>query len=1034
MKKVFALLMAIILCMPLTSIEAISTDDSLISYGEGNEIYGSGQAKVVDLNHGLSGLMISEQSSLIFVGNDDFRIETGNPVKLFEVINDIDKDGYKDIAVYLECEDDYDDFKIISSKTSKVMYATKYTYNVSNDGEVVEKNATIRQIVSDGRVVYLIYNYHLVAIDTKDFNVLFDYEDKDNIWKMAVIDKQVLFTNQLGQLSSLDKLSGEVNYVKNITKPMSLYNKHFSKYSDVYLNTWDIITVNNKIYITSEDAKLHEINVKNGEIVKSITFDKDVKKLLKKTLVKNNNYGIELISTGIQNYNFMSYQVSMLDENRMLVKAYLGHPQNEVVDSESNRQTPHLYVVDLNEFKIKLDISIDQYNLDSSNVTMAMYENQEVLLVPTNATKGKLRIMAYSLNDGTILKQNYIHINDLSKEHVKVNLINSGNQSILLVNNEGIYIDHELKVNGYLNHVSVINKVADVSDGTIVSKSINGKVTQLKKIGNRGKDDVLMTFDVADSYTNNGFEAINYDENNKHLLSLVNETNSNGEVVASHLVILDLNNGAIVADKKVLLEKGRDENNKYFEHYLVGDKIEYFTDMNNDKKPEILVGESIIDGATLTYKSTYHQSFEGAATVIEVGDLNNDGIADLVNVGESEMRIYYSLKNGYDLSYQKSNVFKNYDKKLQNNNYVKVLGDLNHDGVKEFVINGINDKGFQYYQVINGKDLSMRYPLLKDGLIFENNDDSFSVSKFDYNDDGVNDLIYSIYDEEHVIISGATGEEIFRYLNVDYGSDWNNDYGDPYEMSSLVEFNLAEEDGAIKINDLNEDGVNEIAYLIKYYGNYDAGRKNILKILDGKNFKELKSPELTAGNYESNKLISVSGQDKIIYNDGSMSQIYDYRNDSLVAGLKQEVSSAKTLSNGLLQLTDSSGKVFSFDDKRDFELVNFDAEKICDGNLKVNYETDKEGLMYVYDQGNLVEKTTAKNISVKLLTGKHDLIFSYNDGQGKTTHYSTTVVVKKSNLSRYLMIIISLLFVIGGFGLVFYPKYYLMKKAGVKHG
>lgn len=65
---------------------------------------------------------------------------------------------------------------------------------------------------------------------------------------------------------------------------------------------------------------------------------------------------------------------------------------------------------------------------------------------------------------------------------------------------------------------------------------------------------------------------------------------------------------------------------------------------------------------------------------------------------------------------------------MQNNIHVKVLGDLDHDGIKDFVINAYNDKGCQCFQVIKGKDLSVRYSLLKDGVVYENEEDSFSVT------------------------------------------------------------------------------------------------------------------------------------------------------------------------------------------------------------------------------------------------------------------------------------------------------------------
>ena len=134
--------------------------------------------------------------------------------------------------------------------------------------------------------------------------------------------------------------------------------------------------------------------------------------------------------------------------------------------------------------------------------------------------------------------------------------------------------------------------------------------------------------------------------------------------------------------------------------------------MNNDGKKEILIDDCIIDGGTYTFKAHYEQLVEDNGTVIDAGDLNNDGISDLVSVGETEMRVYYSNKNGYEITYQKSNLVKKYDKNLLNNQQVKVIGDLDHKGINLFVINARNKNGCQYYQAIDPKNLSVRFNLM----------------------------------------------------------------------------------------------------------------------------------------------------------------------------------------------------------------------------------------------------------------------------------------------------------------------------------
>ena len=127
MKKMLTFLIAtiLILAMSLMPLQAITGINGLVSYGEGNEIEGGCNGKNVDLGEGLSGLMVSNQSELVFIGNDDFKIKVGKPVKEFEIIDDVDNDGLKDVAVYIDSEDDYDDFKIVSSKNFKSIICYK---------------------------------------------------------------------------------------------------------------------------------------------------------------------------------------------------------------------------------------------------------------------------------------------------------------------------------------------------------------------------------------------------------------------------------------------------------------------------------------------------------------------------------------------------------------------------------------------------------------------------------------------------------------------------------------------------------------------------------------------------------------------------------------------------------------------------------------------------------------------------------------------------------------------------------------------
>lgn len=119
------------------------------------------------------------------------------------------------------------------------------------------------------------------------------------------------------------------------------------------------------------------------------------------------------------------------------------------------------------------------------------------------------------------------------------------------INNGNSYIVHnDLKTVSFLGSSKIVNKIADVDDGVIVSSNQNGKINEICKLGLNGKDDILTKVDASNKYMNNGFEAITYDDNSGQLLSLVNEINNKDEVIASHIVIIDIDSGKLLKIEK----------------------------------------------------------------------------------------------------------------------------------------------------------------------------------------------------------------------------------------------------------------------------------------------------------------------------------------------------------------------------------------------------------------------------------------------------------------------------------------------------
>ena len=182
MKRIVKIcLVTLILCnVNFKDIKAITSNSSLVSYNEGKVINAKCLGQEIVLSDDLQGLMVSSDDSLLLV-NSDFKIDTEFPVKDFMVIDDIDQDGIRDVFVYLDSEDNYDDIKIISAKSSKVVYSSKHTYEMFDEkGNKLIKNSKIRSINYSDGIIYYIYDYHLVAFDPVKQEIIFDYRSP---WK-----------------------------------------------------------------------------------------------------------------------------------------------------------------------------------------------------------------------------------------------------------------------------------------------------------------------------------------------------------------------------------------------------------------------------------------------------------------------------------------------------------------------------------------------------------------------------------------------------------------------------------------------------------------------------------------------------------------------------------------------------------------------------------------------------------------------------------------------------------------------------------
>ncbi|MFQ9921955.1 MAG: FG-GAP repeat domain-containing protein [Beduini sp.] len=1046
MKKRLSIIMTMIVAAASTfSPIHGQSSSSLTPYSDGLDAKSTSSAKYVNISDNLSGYMLATSEGLTIIGNDQFKVTTSYPVKDYEIVSDVNKGGQNDILVYMDSPNGQDNVALISSEDSKVLFSKNYHHLNTEQGKgQFEENSKILQLLYKDEFIYILYDYHIVCLDLEG-NQIFDYEEKDNIWKMIPVgDNGLAFTCQTGAVKMLDRQTGKVQWSTQLTGKLQVPTMDSSRNSAVQLNAWDIYLEDDFLYVTTEDGILNQLNIEDGNTVNSsdlaLIGNDQLIRFLSANAGYDSQYRPTVFPSGITTSGFMGYTVEPLKDQQLLISAFLGNEKAQTAKSDNGMGMmggqstimPVLAVYDQKSQQVKQTYTLDQYNLKSSNAVLSTYKDEEVLVVPSYSKKGELLINIYSLESGQMVTQESVKAPSIKEKDEKIKLIKTAD--CYLIQSEGnvtFFISNDFNSIEYVGNLSMASKIVDTDHGMLVSYSSSGLITKIKKLNHGNKDDVLFTFDLPEEFigNSNGLEALHYDEQSHHLLMLVNKRNNQNALEASYILIINTDDGSLLVNDSVVLDKGTDENGKAYIHYVTGENIRYFKDMNNDGVNEILVDNYIIDGKSLTLKSFFSPTADESGLTIEVGDVNGDGVTDIALFGETQANLYYSKISGYDVSYVKSGIKLDYAKELQNHIQAAQMKDLDHDGINDIIINARNTSGYQVYRVLDGKTLQTKYDLMKDGVY--NWGESFEFSGVDYNQDGVDDIIYNTPIGEVEIIDGSNGETLnSHHMYPKYG---DHSWQAPMAQEEMIPMKIDSDSHKVAlVEDLNGDGKKEVAYLSSDTDeNY---RENTsLKFLDGASFDEMKSIQIMNGIPDDYSLIGVVGTNKVMYSSEGLMQIYDYEKEMPVAGFATTVQYAKNITDTHLLISNSEGDLYMLDDAVDFSLSETPTT-IKGGYMTLKWQSDQSGKMTISDGSETVMTTASNEATFRLLEGEHSLTLSYNDGYGKTTHQTIHVNVEKGHALSYffnfgLVLVLGLIA-----GLLFYPKYRLNKKAGVKRG
>ena len=265
---------------------------------------------------------------------------------------------------------------------------------------------------------------------------------------------------------------------------------------------------------------------------------------------------------------------------------------------------------------------------------------------------------------------------------------------------------------------------------------------------------------------------------------------------------------------------------------IIGDQI--FSDIDN------MIAIYINNGSSELSSPVFYPYSKGNLRDLEVADVNNDDLKDIILCYSDSIGMFYQNSSGT------FNEQQDYGTGSISINYQIKTGDFNNDGLTDLVVRVSNDLGLRFfYQNSNGFDI----------VNLEISDEiygRFDVS--DLNDDGLVDLIFFKADPHGIHISYQNEEGLFEPfisqilaigvnnygtftigdLNNDKKNDiatlfpsyseanssifiWNQDslssyFQDPFELS------VYKRPQALRMSDLNCDGINEIVTVINSLG------------------------------------------------------------------------------------------------------------------------------------------------------------------------------------------------------------------------
>lgn len=1041
MKKLFSIILAVLIIfsnlyvIKAKSIEKLGSEGQIDNVGISYEMtYNNLPSSVY---YGINGIdIINEEGKTHF--------QTEFPVLKLIIINDVDNDGNADFLVFQKVAEFNDQLFVISSKDGRVISSTRLTHLATDQylGNVENNSYILDMRYIEGKVLVL-YDYKILNINPEDCSIVYEYENKDNIWDFEVVDGRIYFIDQIGQFGVLDFETGEVIEINVIANKYDVTLRFDENYSlSAQMSLFDIYYDGSQLYVLSEDGYIYLYDFEKNlfdNVPIGLISSEDYQRII------SENYGwingpVHL-PVGIYRGNFRGYKVVDDIGTHLLISCYFLDDESLATDIDYFFTQKYALYNKEDKSITLLGGNVASYKY--SKAVFAQYEVEgelkDVITTVYTSEDKRLRVNIFDYEGNQLLQKDVVvdSLYSMSKYNFKYD----GNQGYLLEIFSGgvVIIDKKLSSAAYLYDSAYTSMELIKDDYIILSYKVNGITNKIAKYQTDLKT-LIWSYELDIKDKNHGFETLKYDDFNMDgvidVIGVVISYSDKDEPRYSNYIIIDGANGNVLANKKIFLYESYDDKGRKYNVYASSKEVDLIRDLNGDKKKELLIPEGIVASNSWSLKGNVDTYMDTKGFAHPVGDINQDGFVDYISISDTKVemwtsKVYYT----YNVEYKKQSASISMNKDHMNLTYGTVFADINNDGVKEFVLVNKNAAGNQIFDVYDGKTFKKMYSLCKDGV---RDYETFALLDIDLNNDGYNEIYHATYYwGTYVIVDGKTGEDLtwinrYEYENIMIKEDYG--YTPDYIVSFMIEEKPAT--GLIKVSDFNEDGVNDFAVLKSYYDEEQWRQVSSLMIYDSLTFNLLKEVKLSLNdwaedysdveNTERYVIVKIMNERVMLIDLEEFKDIADYN----LTGDKFCL-----INDNTILVTTAQNEAYTIDIGESFTITSKFDEQISNNTIHLEWETAAPyAITSIYDNDVLITKTQDKQLELKLTQGYHRITLVLDDGQGKSSKASFEITVTEQKSHSEYMVMLAIVVIIASLVLNMYRKTYVKKasKEGLK--